>query len=236
MTGNESGTPILALEDVRREYGDGRVHALNGVSLTIERGECVAIMGPSGSGKSTLLHVLSGLDRPTSGQALFEGRAPSSGEWVRLRAARMGFVFQAFHLLPTLTAAENVEVPMFGTGRPRRAREERARELLHGVGLADRATHLPRQLSGGECQRVAIARALANDPDVLLADEPTGNLDSASSAEVLDLIFGIHARERTTLLLVTHEPAVADRAGRIVHLLDGRLVPDPSGAPAPCAS
>jgi len=236
MTGNGPGSPVLALDDVRRVYGDGRVHALDGVSLAIARGECAAIMGPSGSGKSTLLHVLSGLDRPTSGRALFEGREPRPGEWDRLRAERMGFVFQAFHLLPTLTAAENVEVPMFGTARSRREREERARELLRRVGLADRLTHLPRQLSGGECQRVAIARALANDPDLLLADEPTGNLDSKSSAEVLDLIFGIHAREGTTLILVTHEPAIAERAGRIIHLLDGRLAPGPHGEAAPCAS
>jgi predicted ABC-type transport system involved in lysophospholipase L1 biosynthesis ATPase subunit len=200
------------------------VHALDGVSLAVGRGDCVAIMGPSGSGKSTLLHVLCGLDRPTSGRVSFDGREPKPGEWDRLRAERIGFVFQAFHLLPTLTAAENVEVPMFGTGRSRREREERARELLRRVGLADRATHLPRELSGGECQRVAIARSLANEPDVLLADEPTGNLDSKSSAEILDLLFDIHARDGATLVIVTHEAAIAERAGRIVHLLDGRVV------------
>ena len=221
---NGEATPAFSLQDVSRWYASGLVAALRGVSLDIAPGECVAIVGPSGSGKSTLLHLLCGLDRPTSGRVLFEGREPRSvGEWARLRAGRIGFVFQASNLLPTLTAAENVEVPMFGTGRGRRERERRSRELLARVGLAERAAHRPGELSGGERQRVAIARGLANSPGVLLADEPTGNLDSATSAAILDLLLGLHTQEGMTLVLVTHDGAVAERAGRIVHLLDGRI-------------
>ncbi|HPD14466.1 MAG TPA: ABC transporter ATP-binding protein [Planctomycetota bacterium] len=228
--GGASATPAIEFQGVSRWYGDGRVKALDNISLTLARGECLAVVGPSGSGKSTLLHLLCGLDRPTSGRVLFEGRAPASvGEWARLRAARIGFVFQAANLLPTLTAAENVEVPMFGQGRGRRERERRASELLERVGLADRAAHRPAELSGGERQRVALARSLANGPDVLLADEPTGNLDSVSAAAVLDLLLGLHAQHGMTLVIVTHNPEVAARAARVVHLFDGRIATDWGG-------
>lgn len=218
-------TPILSLDRVSRTYGRAQVVALNEVSLTIRRGEYVAVTGPSGCGKSTLLHVLSGLDRPTTGRALFDNREPASArDWARLRARRIGFVFQAFHLLPTLTAVENVEIPMFGVERHAGRRRQRALSLLERVGIADRATHRPGALSGGECQRVAVARSLANAPDVILADEPTGNLDSASSAAVLDLLSEIRAAENATLVIVTHDPLISGRAERIVHMLDGRLV------------
>ena len=230
--------PLLALEGVSRAYGKARVLALDRVSLKIARGECVAIAGPSGSGKSTLLHVMCGLDRPTSGRVLVEGREPrSAGDWAWLRAERIGFVFQAFNLLPTLTAAENVEVPMFGTGRGRREREARALELLARVGLADRARHRPGELSGGECQRVAIARSLANAPDILLADEPTGNLDSRTSAQIVDLLLDIHRAEGATLVVASHDERMARQAERVVGILDGHLVPQHCGeAAAPCDS
>jgi len=227
---NRHEPATMALHDVSRWYADGRVKALSGVSLEIARGQCVAIQGPSGSGKSTLLHLLCGLDSPTSGCVLFGGRQPGSvGAWARLRAEHIGFVFQAPNLLPTLTAAENVEVPMFAVGRPRREREGRAHELLRRVGLADRATHRPAELSGGERQRVAIARALANEPDVVLADEPTGNLDSVTSAAILDLLLELRAQDGTTLVMVTHDPDVAARAERVVRLFDGRVTSDSAG-------
>ena len=234
MVAEAERTPILALETVSRVYAGGRVRALDGVSLHVARGDCVAVTGPSGSGKSTLLHLLGGLDRPTGGRVLVEGHEPlSAGEWARLRSRRIGFVFQAFNLLPTLTAAENVEVPMFGTGRGRHEREQRARSLLERVGLADRATHRPSDLSGGECQRVAIARGLANAPDVLLADEPTGNLDSKTSAAILDLLLDVHTRDGTTLVIVSHEGSIAERASRLVRLLDGRIIGESRGGTAP---
>ena len=195
------------------------------VSLSVWSGEFVAIAGLSGSGKSTLLHVLCGLDRPTRGQVLFEGHAPSSREqWARLRAERIGFVFQRFHLLSRLTAVENVEIPMFGVTRSPRARRERALWLLERVGLAKHADRLPGALSGGECQRVAIARSLANRPSVILADEPTGNLDSGASASVLDLLTDIQRREGASLIIASHDTGVTSRADRIVRLLDGRIV------------
>jgi putative ABC transport system ATP-binding protein len=216
--------PLLSLDRVSRVYGRARVQALDDVSLTITRGEYVALSGPSGCGKSTLLHVACGLDHPTAGRVLFEGQEPkSSREWARLRAERIGFVFQAFHLLPTLSAAENVEIPMIGVEARSRVRRQRALELLERMGLADRASHLPGELSGGECQRVAIARCLANDPDVVLADEPTGNLDSAASARVLDLLSAIQATDGTTLVIATHDAAVSSRASRSIRLLDGQV-------------
>lgn len=191
--------------------------------MEIGRGEYVALMGPSGCGKSTLLHVLCGLDRPTAGRCLFEGREPSNaGEWTRLRASRIGFVFQAFYLLPTLTAIENVEIPMFGL-QGTTTRRQRAVSLLERVGLAARAGHKPTEMSGGECQRVAIARSLANSPEVILADEPTGNLDSVASVGILDLLSEIHSNEGTTLVIATHDAAVSQRASRVVRMLDGQI-------------
>ncbi|MCS7305781.1 MAG: ABC transporter ATP-binding protein [Thermoguttaceae bacterium] len=217
--------PLLRTDNLCRVYPDGQVQALQNVSLRIEAGQFVAIMGPSGSGKSTLLNLLGGLDRPTSGEVYFRGQAlgamPSLDAY---RARHVGFVFQAFHLLPTLTAAENVQIPMFETLSSSAQRRERAAQLLEIVGLAHRAGHLPSQLSVGERQRVAIARALANQPDLLLADEPTGNLDSQTAEQILDLFCRLHQEHRMTLVVVTHGLEVARRAQQIFHLRDGRLV------------
>jgi putative ABC transport system ATP-binding protein len=201
------------------------VHALRGVSLSVQPGEYVAIAGPSGSGKSTLLQLVGGIDTPSGGSVELLGtRLESLGdrELTRLRLTRLGFVFQRFHLLPVLTARENVELPMAeaGVGAPRR--RERAGELLEFVGLRHREGHRATQLSGGEMQRVAIARALANRPAILLADEPTGELDAATGREILDLFRRLN-RDGTTLLVVTHDERLAAEAGRVVHMLDGRI-------------
>jgi putative ABC transport system ATP-binding protein len=214
--------------DIRRDYAMNGlpVHALRGVNLVIEAGEYVAIAGPSGSGKSTLLHILGGIDAPTSGQVSIEGRRLdllSDRELTRLRLTRLGFVFQRFHLLPVLTALENVELPMAEAGVGRNDRRARARELLAYVGLGDRSGHRATQLSGGEMQRVAVARALANRPALLLADEPTGELDRETGQEILDL-FGRVNRDGATLVVVTHDDRLAAQASRVVHMQDGRIV------------
>jgi len=221
----------VALERVGRLYDGGRVAALRDVTLAIVPGEFVAVTGPSGSGKSTLLHVLCGLDRPTTGRVWFRGAEPASAEeWTRIRARHVGFVFQAFHLFPTLTALENVEIPMFGVVAGARARRRRAEDLLTRVGLAGRLEHRPAELSGGERQRVAIARSLANAPLLVGADEPTGNLDSKAAAVVLDLLEEVHRQDGTTLVLATHNRDVAARAGRVIELADGGLVSDRCGS------
>ena len=199
------------------------VHALRGVSLRVDRADYVAIAGPSGSGKSTLLQLLGGIDTPSGGTVEILGTrldALSDGELTRLRLTRLGFIFQRFHLLPVLTALENVELPMAEAGVRRAERRARARELLEYVGLAGRAAHRATQLSGGEMQRVAIARALANRPAVLLADEPTGELDAATGREILGLFRRLN-RDGTTLVVVTHDDHLAAEAGRVVHMLDG---------------
>jgi ABC-type lipoprotein export system ATPase subunit len=219
-----SPQPLLEARDLVRTYPDGEVQALRGVSLSIERGEWVAIMGPSGCGKSTLLHLLGGLDRPTSGEVYFEGTPLGALALDHYRARRLGFVFQSFHLLPTLSALENVQVPMFEGPWSRSERVARAEQLLTEVGLARRRDHLPNRLSVGERQRVAIARALANDPMLLLADEPTGNLDSQAQAEVLDLLGRLRRERKLTLVVVTHSAEVAAAADRALRLRDGRLV------------
>ncbi len=217
--------PIAELQNVSRHFECGGVTALQEVSLRIDRGDAIAITGPSGSGKSTLLHILSGLDHPTGGRALFNGAAPRGrSAWACIRARHIGFVFQEFNLLPTLTAVENVQVPMFGVVPTARERARRAGELLGRVGLSGRATHRPAQLSGGERQRIAIARSLANAPDLILADEPTGNLDSGTSSDVMDLLCELHAEGVATLVIVTHDPDVAGRVGSAVRILDGRIV------------
>ena len=209
---------MIELDGVWRIYrvGEGEVQALKHVSLTIERGEHVALVGPSGSGKSTLLHIVGCLDRPTRGRYLLEGREVgtlSEGERSLIRRHRIGFVFQFFHLLPRLSALGNVELPMLFAGVAPEERRERASLALKAVGLSHRAEHRPDQLSGGERQRVAIARAVVMDPAVLLADEPTGNLDRASAGEVMELIEGMNAKG-LTLVVVTHDPAIAERAKR----------------------
>jgi putative ABC transport system ATP-binding protein len=201
------------------------VHALRGVSLEIGAGEYVAVAGPSGSGKSTLLQLIGGIDTPSAGTVEIMGTTLSSlsdRELTRLRLTRVGFIFQRFHLLPVLTARENVELPMAEAGVPRRMRQERALELLTYVGLANRAGHRANQLSGGEMQRVAIARALANRPALLLADEPTGELDAATGEAILVLFRRINT-DGTTLIVVTHDDRLAAQAGRIIHMLDGRI-------------
>jgi putative ABC transport system ATP-binding protein len=217
------------LHGVRKEYGRGTstVAALRDVDLTIPRGKVVAIVGPSGSGKSTLLQLLGALDRPTSGQVLCNGRdlaKMSDGELSALRRETIGFIFQQFNLIPTLTAQANVEVALAPAGVRGSARTDRARALLEAVGLAHRADHLPTQLSGGEQQRVAIARALANHPSVLLADEPTGNLDSATGDEILTLLNDLSRRDGHTVIVVTHDPAIADTADVTIRIKDGRVV------------
>ena len=222
--------PIVELQRVWKIYRMGRwrrieVEALRGVDLAVERGEFLAVMGPSGSGKSTLLHLMGCLDRPTKGRVLFEGQdvtrlRPSA--LARIRNRRVGFVFQSFNLFPALTALGNVELPMIFAGMPRAERIYRAQELLSRVGLGERAKHLPSELSGGEQQRVAIARALANSPNLLLADEPTGNLDTETGRGVLSLLSEAN-REGVTVAVVTHDPEVAEAAGRKLGLRDGRI-------------
>lgn len=224
MSESPTAAPLLRAEGLVKTYPDGNVKALRGVSLTIAEGEFVAVTGPSGCGKSTLLHILGGLDTPDEGEVYFRGEPLSRTDLDVFRASRLGFVFQSFHLVPTLTALENVQVPMFESARPRSERAARARELLEVVGLSGRASHLPRRLSVGERQRVAIARALANEPTLLLADEPTGNLDSSAQAEILDLLAGLRRDRGLTLLVVTHSIEVARAADREVSMKDGRIV------------
>jgi len=230
-----------ALYDVRGasrffHRGETIVRALDGVELTIDAGEVVAIEGPSGSGKTTLLQLLGALDRPDEGRVLFRGRDLGElrdRELAELRLGAFGFVFQQFNLIPTLTAAENVEAALAPKGGRRADLRERALALLTEVGLAERADHLPTQLSGGEQQRVAIARALVKDPQVVLADEPTGNLDTTSGADVIELLVELAARRGTTVVVATHDADLARRALRRLTMRDGRLAPAaPAGVPA----
>jgi putative ABC transport system ATP-binding protein len=229
-----SPTPVYELAGVGRTYAGG-VAALAGVDLVIRPGELVAVVGASGSGKTTLLQILGALDRPTSGTIHCLGRdvaRMSAGELSRLRRDTIGFVFQQFNLIPTLTAHQNVEAAI--AARRASQRQARARSLLDAVGLGHRADHLPSRMSGGEQQRVAIARALANDPDALLADEPTGNLDSATGEEILALLRGLSTERGQTVVLVTHDTTVAETAPRTVRLRDGRVASDSAGgAPQP---
>jgi putative ABC transport system ATP-binding protein len=220
------GRPIIEVIDVVKTFEGGRVRALDGVSLTVDAGEFVAIVGPSGCGKSTLLNLIGALDLPDSGDLHVAGHDLDEREDLNgFRSRKIGLVFQLDNLLPGLTAVENVEAPMFGVMRGRRHRRERAVELLDLVGIADRAGTRPPLLSGGERQRVAIARALANHPVVLLADEPTGRLDSTTSDRVMDLLEGLRRDTGVTLIVVSHDPAVAARADRVIRMLDGRVLP-----------
>jgi predicted ABC-type transport system involved in lysophospholipase L1 biosynthesis ATPase subunit len=224
-------TPLIAAREVRKTYvlERARIEVLRGVSLAVSRGETLCIMGASGAGKSTLLHLLGGLDVPTAGEVQFDGRPlhrMGAAERAGVRARRIGFVFQSYYLLPEMDIVDNVALPaMSRPGAARRDRENRARalDLLRQVGLEARAMHRPAELSGGEMQRVALARALMNGPEVLLADEPTGNLDSATGGQVLDLLFAQVAERGLTLVLVTHNDQVAARCGRTLRLVDGRL-------------
>ncbi|MEM9185295.1 MAG: ABC transporter ATP-binding protein [Planctomycetota bacterium] len=220
-------TPIIEARDLHKTYPNGDVTAVDGVSLSIDAGSYVSIMGPSGSGKSTLLNLLGGLDEPTSGEVYFRGKAYSAFPSLdAIRSRHLGFVFQSFHLLPTLNALENVQIPMFESPRSAGQRAKRAGELLEIVNLSHRADHLPHRLSVGERQRVAIARSLANDPEVLMADEPTGNLDSKNGAEVLDLFDRVHQQQGVTIVVITHGGEVAERAERLLTYRDGRVTGD----------
>ncbi len=225
---------IVETHDLVKVYGDGaEVRALDGVDIALREGEFVSVMGPSGSGKSTLLNMIGALDRPTSGQVLVNGESLATvRDLDAFRARTVGFIFQLHNLIPTLTARENVEVPMMGQSVGRGARRQRAEELLALVGLADRMGHLPNQLSGGERQRVAIARALANRPALVLADEPTGDLDSQSGEEVIALMHQLNQDLGTTFIVVTHDSAVARQTNRILIMRDGRIVHEHTvGAP-----
>ena len=223
--------PIIELHGITRSYGAGEalVKALDGVDLTISTGEFVAIMGPSGSGKSTAMNIIGCLDRPTAGQYRFNGVEVASlnqDQRALLRRHYLGFVFQGFNLLPRTTALENVELPLIYKGLPKAERGARAREALRRVGLEGREDHTPSQLSGGQQQRVAIARALAGEPMVMLADEPTGNLDTARSNEIMQLLQRLNRDEGLTIVMVTHEEDMARYAGRLVVFTDGRILRD----------
>src|SRR6188474_1310657 len=216
---------VFEASGLKKEYDDGQVQALRGIDFRIQQGEFVAIVGPSGSGKSTLLQMLGALDHPSAGTLRYRGASLAErGDLASYRAHQIGFIFQAFHLLPTFTALENVQIPMFESSRPIAERKTRAAELLTLVGLEKRLDHFPSKLSGGERQRVAIARSLANGASVLLADEPTGNLDSENAAKILDLIIRLRREQNITLILVTHDPGIARQAERVLEVRDGCIV------------
>lgn len=228
--GGPETTPVLQLEGVSKTYhrGDERVHVLVDFDLTLRAGEFVVVSGPSGAGKSTLLHVAGGLDAPDAGTVFVAGRdvwAMRAGARAAFRRRNLGFVFQFFNLVPMLTAMENVSLPLVLDGMPTRSADARGKELLNRVGLGDRAHHRPAELSGGQMQRVAVARALAARPSIVLADEPTGNLDSHSSADVLNLLRALSDEDGAAVVMVTHDPAAASYGTRRVHLVDGRAGP-----------
>jgi putative ABC transport system ATP-binding protein len=227
---------MILIENVSRDYGDGKiVHALKGVSLSIACGERVAVMGPSGSGKSTLLNLICGLDEPTAGAISIDGIAVaglSDDDRTRLRREKIGMIFQTFNLLPTLTAMENVALPLRLNGLSKNEAGLRATAMLNRVGLDARTTHKPDQLSGGERQRIAIARALIFEPPLLLADEPTGNLDSTTGEEVLSLLDNLHREFNTTILMVTHNEEAAQHCDRIIRLRDGQIVHEETVRPS----
>lgn len=233
------GAPLVRLEKVSRMFDDGAVVALRDVDLAIQPGECVGVLGPSGSGKSSLIQIMGGCDVPTAGRVYWRGNAMTSlSSWSRVRGIEIGVVFQDYLLLPTLTAIENVEMALIGRGLSASLRRRRSAELLEQAGLEARMNHLPYALSGGERQRVAIARSIANRPVLLLADEPTGNLDSANARAVADLLFKIQSAEGAALVLVTHDGALAARCSRTVRIMDGAIVDDSGVDPGarPCAS
>ena len=225
---------MVELKNVVRKYvmGETEVKALRGLSLEIKEGEFVAVVGPSGSGKSTLMHLVGALDVPDEGEVMLNGRDISEyeeSELAEIRGEKVGFVFQTFNLIPTLNSLDNVALPLTFQGIPREEREERARNLLDMVGLGGRTSHKPAELSGGEQQRVAIARALVNDPEILLADEPTGNLDSETGREVMELLEGLNKDRGMTVVIVTHNPKDAAYAERTINMIDGMLDKEGSG-------
>ncbi|MBF6648839.1 MULTISPECIES: ABC transporter ATP-binding protein [unclassified Methylobacter] len=220
---------MIELENIHRYFqvGEQTVHALNDINLTIDKGEYVSVMGPSGSGKSTLLNVIALLDQPSSGRYRLNGRDVtqlSDDELAKVRRENIGFVFQFFHLIPRLTAAENVEMPMILAGVPAKERKRRVAEALADVNLQNRADHRPDQLSGGQLQRIAIARAMIMRPEILLADEPTGNLDSKSGSEIIELLESLN-RQGVTLMIITHDQHIGDRARRKIRIVDGQIRP-----------
>lgn len=224
-------TPLVEVAEVTREYpmGESVVHALRGISMRVNRGQLVAVKGRSGSGKTTLLNIIGGLDRPSSGKVHVDGvdvTVMSEAELINLRRHKIGFIFQAFGLIPILSATENVEIPLRLANAPVSQREERVRVLLELVGLGERADHRPHELSGGEQQRVAIARALANAPEILIADEPTGQLDSQTGRTIMTLIRALVHSERVTAIVATHDPVLIDLADRVVELSDGQVISD----------
>jgi len=229
MSGTSS-TRMIEIRDLRKTYvvGEEAVHALDGVSVQIDKGEFVSVMGPSGSGKSTLMNLLGCLDTPTSGSYRLNDQETSTlqdNELAEIRNREIGFVFQTFNLLARTSALQNVELPLIYAGSPRSERRKRAQEALESVGLSDRMTHHPNQLSGGQRQRVAVARALVTKPSIILADEPTGNLDSKTGEELMTLFVELH-RQGNTLILVTHEDYIARRAPRAVKMVDGKIIYD----------
>ena len=219
--------PVIIARDLRKVYkmGEMEVHALRGASLEIQRGEVVAIMGPSGSGKSTLMNTLGCLDQPSSGEYILDGELVANltdDQLADIRNRKVGFIFQSFNLLPRSTAMSNVELPLRYAGLTS-GKKDRARKALEAVGLGDRLYHKPTELSGGQQQRVAIARALVNEPSIIMADEPTGNLDSKVGQEIMDLLLNLNKESGTTLIIITHDPKVAEQAQRTIHLYDGRV-------------
>ena len=223
---------VFEVKGLKKDFDDGRVQALRGVDFRITQGEFVAITGPSGCGKTTLLQMLGALDVPSAGTLHYRGTSlPDLPDPSAYRAREIGIIFQAFHLLPTFTAKENVQMPMFETDRPASERLSRAISLLKSVGLEHRIDHFPAKLSGGERQRVAIARSLANGPSVLLADEPTGNLDSENAELILELIIRLHREQNMTMVLVTHDLTIARRASRTIQMKDGHIVSDRQATP-----
>ena len=226
-TESPSMSHLVELRHCRRVYDNGRIIALDDVSFSVSRGDFIAVTGPSGSGKSTLLDVLCGLEEPSDGEVLFDGEVVRGrSDWARIRSERIGFIFQSFYLIPSLTVAENIELAMLWQGVSARVRRERVTELLERLGLGARGRQHPLQLSGGERQRVAIARALANRPELIVADEPTGRLDSRSSADIIDLLEDLQRNAAITVVIVTHDRMIADRCDRRVELVDGRIVSD----------
>ncbi len=227
--------PVIEISGITKYYimGQEVIKALNGVDLQVNRNEYVALMGPSGSGKSTLMNILGCLDSPTKGSYVLNGHDVSrlvDDQLAEIRNKEIGFVFQTFNLLPRLSALENVELPLIYFGLGKKARRERAAEVLEQVGLADRMTHKPNELSGGQRQRVAIARALVNDPSIILADEPTGNLDTKTSVEIMEILNDIHQRGNT-VILVTHEEDIAEYAHRVIRMRDGKVETDEQNVP-----